>query len=116
MRILVCGGRDYNDWKVIETALEHFKPTELVHGGCRGVDTIAGNWAKRKGIPVQEFKADWDKFGRAAGPIRNQQMLDEAKPELLLMFPGGVGTRGMANLAREAGVKVTEISEARYGR
>lgn len=114
MRILVCGGRDFNNMTCITTALNHFKPTEVIHGGCRGVDTLAGEWAKRNGIPVREFKADWDKFGRAAGPIRNQQMLDEAKPDLVVMFPGGIGTRNMANLARNAGVEVQEVNL--YGR
>jgi hypothetical protein len=50
--------------------------------------------------------ADWNTHGRAAGPIRNQRMLDEVKPELVVAFPGGRGTADMVRRAREAGVNV----------
>lgn len=57
-------------------------------------------------VPVRVFKADWDKHGKAAGPIRNQQMLDEGKPDLVLAFAGGKGTDDMCRRARAAGVEV----------
>ena len=52
------------------------------------------------GVVVEEFKADWDKFGRAAGPIRNAQMLREGKPDLVVAFPGGRGTANMVAQAK----------------
>ena len=55
------------------------------------------------------YPANWKKHGRAAGPIRNKQMLEEAKPDLVIAFPGGAGTANMVKQAREAGVKVEII-------
>lgn len=114
MKVLVCGGRDYADVDRVKQALDetHAKRpiTWLVHGGARGADTIAGKWALLRGIPTSEHFADWAKHGRAAGPIRNQQMLDAEKPDLVIAFPGGRGTANMVRLAKQAGVEVLEIA------
>lgn len=53
--------------------------------------------------------ADWEDLGRKAGPIRNQRMLDDGRPELVVAFPGGPGTAHMCRIAREAGVEVIEV-------
>jgi len=85
MRILVCGSRHWNDQEGMAGWLDalllpliddtHF--VVLVHGDARGADTLAARWAEDKeGVVVESYPADWDKHGRAAGPIRNQQMLD----------------------------------------
>lgn len=81
---------------------------EIIHGGAKGADLWADYWAVHNFCPVHEFKADWDKHGKSAGPIRNQQMLDEGKPDLVIAFPGGRGTEDMKARARKAGVKVIE--------
>lgn len=111
MKVLVFGGREYADRKRMASVLLDLKPSLVIHGKCRGADTLAGDWAKVRGIPVQEFPADWNKFGRAAGPMRNQQMLDEGQPDVCVGFPGGKGTLNMANLARAAGVKVIMVED-----
>ena len=118
MRVLVCGGRDFTDAELMENELNWV--TNPVHGGkcsfemingcARGADTLALDWAERHGITVHKFPADWDKHGKRAGYIRNQQMLDEGKPDLVVAFPGGKGTAMMIQLAKKAGVKVIEIS------
>jgi hypothetical protein len=65
----------------------------VIHGGANGADYIAGRWAQDTGgIPVEEFPADWNRHGNSAGPIRNQEMLDKGKPDLVVAFPGGRGT------------------------
>jgi hypothetical protein len=66
---------------------------------------LAGAWAA---IEVEVYRADWAKHGRSAGPIRNQRMLSDGKPDKVMAFPGGRGTRGMIALARAAGVEVLE--------
>jgi len=66
----------------------------------------AVEWAKNRGIPFDVYMADWEGLGRKAGPIRNQQMLVEGKPDLVVAFPGGKGTAGMVTLPRDAGVDV----------
>lgn len=76
----------------------------------RGVDEAAIDWAVVNWCVFQEFPPDWDKYGNAAGPIRNQQMLDEGKPDLVVAFPGGRGTADMVNKARKAGIEVIEVT------
>lgn len=113
MRVLVCGGRDFTNrvWLERELALQHaFKPiTLLIHGGARGADSLAGHWARTEGIPELRFEADWKKLGKAAGPVRNQLMIDEGKPDMVMAFPGGRGTADMVKRAQEASIKVEII-------
>jgi len=66
-------------------------------------------WARIKEVAVQVFPADWETHGKAAGPIRNQRMLDEGRPDLVVAFPGGRGTSDMVARAKRAGVEVMMI-------
>lgn len=78
--------------------------TVIVSGCARGADTLGIEWAEANGIEVARFPADWHTHGRAAGPIRNQQMLDEGKLDLVVAFPGGRGTADMVRRAKAAGI------------
>jgi hypothetical protein len=112
MRILVCGGRDYTDKMAVWHYLDSYGPpeiTEIVSGMARGVDSFAAEWATKFGFTLHKFPADWSKFGKAAGAIRNQQMLDEGKPDVVIAFPGGTGTADMVKRAKKANVEVIEI-------
>lgn len=116
MRILVCGGRDYNDRARVGKVLAGYVDTNtdcmtIIHGGARGADALAREWAFMYGCLEDEFTANWKRYGNAAGPIRNQQMLDEGKPDLVVAFPGGRGTADMVKRAQKAGVKVRIITE-----
>jgi hypothetical protein len=110
VRVLVCGGRDYRDASEVGRVLldlhERVPITCLIEGGAPGVDAHAERWAMAHGIHVKEYRADWHHLGRAAGPLRNQRMIDEGKPELVVAFPGGRGTADMVRRARTAGVEV----------
>jgi predicted Rossmann-fold nucleotide-binding protein len=110
VRVLVCGGRDYSDYTqfaICLTAIHQSRGIkEVIHGGARGADTLAGNWASARGIPTLVYHADWEKYGRRAGPLRNEQMLKEGKPDLVVAFPGGRGTAHMVRISTEAGVPV----------
>jgi hypothetical protein len=110
IRLLVCGGRDFTDRDRVFVALDRivaFHPVALlIQGGARGADKLAGEWAARQGIPVEEFPAQWDLYGRAAGPIRNAQMLRESHPDVVVAFPGKGGTADMVKRATAAGVPV----------
>ena len=110
MRVLVFGGREYSDRQRVFRALDalHAKHTVtlVIHGGARGADTLGGQWAQERGLPVKVFMADWNTHGKRAGPLRNQQMLDEGKPDAAVGFPGGTGTQDMAGRLAKAGVKV----------
>lgn len=113
MRVLVCGGRDFTDKDLMFDFLDKheadYGPYTVIQGGARGADALAKEWANDLNLPVEEYKADWLLYGKAAGPIRNKQMLDEGKPDLVIAFPGGRGTQNMIQQAIKAGVKVITV-------
>lgn len=115
MRILVCGGRDYADECCVSETLLSLGPTLIIQGNAAGADDIASRWAEANHVPVMPFPADWGTFGRKAGPIRNQRMLDEGKPDLVVAFPGGAGTADMVRRAKKAGVQVVEVKALKEG-
>ena len=124
-RVLVCGGRHWNLTEMTFAALDRLNEKHhigvVIHGAARGADTMAGVWAKSRNIPVIEFPADWRpqyingrpnvtrSLDRSAGHRRNQQMLDEGHPDLVVAFPGGPGTRSMIQKAQAAGVLVINL-------
>lgn len=113
MRVLVCGGREFSDEAALRSAMNAVVGAErdvvIIHGAARGADRLAGKIAKSAGVTVVEFPADWDTFGKRAGFLRNKQMLDEGKPDVVLAAPGGVGTTMMIELAQKAGVRVVQF-------
>lgn len=115
MKILVCGGRNFNDWGLLSQTLDQIRlgyehdDVTLIHGACSGVDSLAETYAMNYGWTVEPYTADWKRHGRAAGPIRNQRMLDEGKPDLVIAFPGGRGTADMVRRARKAEVSVRKV-------
>lgn len=114
-RVLVCGGRDYSDEGQVAVILDaehaHSPIGVIIHGHARGADTLADQWAARNNVSRHGFKAQWDKHGKAAGPIRNARMLEAGRPELVIAFPGGSGTQNMITQARAAGVPVIEVGK-----
>lgn len=115
LRIIVCGGRDYSDHVKLRAVLSKLngeRPIEhLFHGNARGADREAATWGKLAGIKVHPCPADWTRYGKRAGPIRNQNMLGQ-HIDLVVAFPGGRGTADMVKRARKAGVEVLEIGGA----
>jgi hypothetical protein len=113
MRLLVCGGRDFDDFEVVNEELTWLAGSHaidvIIHGGARGADTLAGEWAKLCRIPIEVYRPEWSRDGRAAGIIRNRRMLVEGKPDMVLAFPGGRGTADMIGQARAAGITVKEV-------
>lgn len=110
IRLLVCGGRNYADKATVYRALDRVHAKRgvalVIHGAATGADTLAGEWAADRGIPVAEFPADWAAHGDSAGPIRNARMLAEEKPDAVVAFAGGTGTAHMVRIARASGVPV----------
>lgn len=80
--------------------------TCVIQGEADGGDLIAKLWALENGLDCESFPAKWKKYGKRAGYIRNQQMLDEGAPDVVIALPGGAGTKMMTKLARESGVEV----------
>lgn len=112
-RLLVCGGRDYADAALLFDTLDvlhrEYQFRDFIQGGARGADRLARQWAcTHPEIVRWECKADWRRYGLAAGHIRNARML-EWLPDLVVAFPGGTGTADMVRQARAAGVEVIEL-------
>lgn len=122
-RLVVTGGREFYDDglmnAVMDSLLEDWGITEIAHGAqqawmpltnrWRGADHYVGLWAESRGVPCQEFPvndAEWRRYGKAAGPIRNRRMLDEFQPDRVLAFPGGKGTKDCATAAMQRGLDV----------
>lgn len=109
LRLLVCGSRDWTDREMIRAELKRIRPVVVIEGECRGADTMARDEAHMLGIEVLRFPADWDGEGRSAGMKRNQKMLHEGHPDLVLAFHDDInkphcGTRNMLEIAEKARV------------
>lgn len=111
--VIVAGNRDFINYREICSVLNEYDwtDTELVEGGCRGVDLLAKRYAEERGIPVKEFPADWDKYGKRAGAIRNKQMAEYATSEgkensmlIAIMNHPSRGTKLMIDIARQTGI------------
>lgn len=116
IRVLVCGGRNFNDrdfvWNTLNDIDHSHGPIAVViHGAATGADSEGMIWAQGMGRKHAPFAADWRRHGKSAGPIRNQRMIDEGRPDLVVAFPGGRGTADMTMRARKAGVPVVEASQ-----
>ena len=121
MKVLACGGRDMMDRQLVFDTLDGVHERKaislIIHGAASGADRLAGEWAKERELPCDEYPADWNSrwvngrriYDRAAGFKRNAQMLVEGKPDLTLAFPGGRGTADMIQRALRAGVAVVQV-------
>lgn len=118
-RVLVTGSRNYDDKSNLFDALaDQYEPGMIVvHGGARGADTLAGEWVKKMQtlgyqVVAEVHPADWDRHGKSAGVIRNQDMVD-AGADVCLAFPEGEsrGTRHCMKAAKKAGIPVINFAE-----
>ena len=110
MRLLVCGDRNWSDYGSIVARIRELAPERVIEGEARGADRLARTAAYALGIGVAAFPAQWNTYGRSAGMIRNQQMLDEGKPDMVLAFHDNIlsskGTADMVRRAKQAGLPV----------
>lgn len=116
MRVLVCGGRRFNDPLTLGSWLGGIHKnngpiTLLIEGGAPGADFMARKFAEWIGIPTQTFEAEWSRYGRRAGPLRNKRMIEEGKPDLVVAFEGGKGTADMVRQAEAAGIRVLRATK-----
>ena len=124
--ILVCGGRKYSDVDKLYCALDSVVDKQglwhpdypnncvgqellIVSGGARGADSLARDWAEVRGARINEYLPNWSKYGLRAGPLRNQEMLDNERVDLVVAFPGGAGTADMVRRAQKARIEVKII-------
>lgn len=121
LRVLVCGSRYWEDRDFLYAVLDDLPLEEIeavIEGEAPGADTMAREWAEARGIggKVLKFPAQWELYGRAAGPIRNKQMLVEGKPTVCIAFSDDLtksrGTKNMVDQARAAGINTINAREA----
>ena len=110
-RVLVCGGRDYANvarvYLVLGLIHDERCVTAIIHGAATGADSLAARWADEMGVECIACPADWATNGRAAGPIRNAEMLTHS-PDIVVAFPGGRGTADLIRRAHSAGIYVID--------
>lgn len=121
MRVLVFGGRDFTDRDCVFGVLDYVladwvvddgeeQDLTIISGNARGADRLGEEWARENGANVDIYPADWDTYSKAAGHIRNQQMLDSGI-DYAVQFPGGRGTADMRSRLDRAGIKVWEVRD-----
>jgi hypothetical protein len=118
----VVGGSRYQQnrnfvFRAMDTLRKELGITSVAQGGARGTDELIKVWAESRGVPCRTYEANWDKHGKAAGPIRNSEMLEAEQPDYVVGFPGGRGTADLLKRARswrKRDIAVIEIG--RHGR
>jgi len=114
MKVIIAGSRNLSSlypYSFVESVIEQsgFEITEVVSGGCRGADASGERWAKANNIPVKLFPADWKKHGKAAGPIRNEEMAKYADALIAIKVNNSRGTTSMINLAEKYNLKIYTV-------
>jgi len=116
MKVIVCGGRHYADadqlFRILDKLDADLGIVTLIHGDAHGADRLAGSWGQARSKEVIAVPAEWNRYGKAAGHLRNQRMLD-MEPDAVIAFPGGRGTADMMRRAIWAGVPVFDVASLR---
>lgn len=114
MKLIIAGGRDFNDYNLLKKEALKFIGEEeidcIISGMAPGADTLGVKFAKEYGYKLKEYPADWKKFGRRAGPIRNKIMAHKASHLIAFWDGDSTGTRHMINYASDCGLVVKVIS------
>lgn len=107
-RLLVCGGRDVIDtgwvFSTLDKLWKAYGFEVIIEGDAKGADRIAGYWARKNSLTNLKFPANWELYGRRAGPLRNEQMLIEGRPDMGAAFDGGIGTYDMLRRLKNANI------------
>jgi len=111
MIVLMCGDRNWTNEKIIEEYIKILPSTAvIIHGGCRGADKISGRLGRKHNHVVIVYEAEWEMFGRGAGPRRNEEMLMDGKPNIVVAFHDNIeqskGTKDVVMRAIKKGIDV----------
>lgn len=110
MRVIVAGGRNYDDYNYLSNILKQYRISVIIQGGCTGVDKLAQQYAITNNILYITYHADWDKYGKSAGAIRNHKMIVyNLDCDLVILFPGGRGTANLKKYALKYNLKILEV-------
>lgn len=113
MKVIIAGGRNYifqnKDFEILDYIATKWSISEVVSGGATGADQGGEDWAIKNNISIKKFPADWSKYGKVAGPIRNAEMA--AYADGLILFPGGRGSKNMLETAKEFNLEILTIKD-----
>lgn len=114
MKLIIAGGRDFNNYDLVEKEANEMvsgvQNVEIISGLARGADLLGCRFAEENGYPLRGFAAEWGKFGRAAGPIRNKLMAKNATHLLAFWDGKSRGTKHMIEYAKELGLGVKVVN------
>lgn len=106
MKVAVIGSRGFNDYELVKTTLSSLNITLLVSGGAKGADSLGERYAKENNINTLIFKPDWEKHGKAAGMIRNTDIVNNAETIIAFWDGESKGTKDSITKAEKLGKKV----------
>lgn len=108
MNVIIAGGREYHNYETLLEAIEEaqFEITTVVSGGAKGVDALGEQYAEEQDLNLKIFRADWETHGRAAGPIRNRKMAENADALIAVWDGKSRGTKNMIETAQKLGLLV----------
>jgi hypothetical protein len=115
MRLIIAGSRDLDDRHTVAPFIDAYVkaqgsyPAVILSGACSGVDAIGEWWASHYGTPVERYPADWDKHGKAAGPVRNAKMVANADALLVIHWKGSRGSADVRRQAEAAGLAIVDV-------
>ena len=112
MKVIIAGARDFTDYDLLKKTMETcgFVVTEVVWGGASGADALGKMWADEHGIPVKPFPADWNRYKKFAGPIRNKQMAEYGEALVAFLAKDSKGTKDMVRQAKKKGLPMVVVN------
>jgi hypothetical protein len=114
VKIIVAGSRNFNDYNLLKENLDFLiqgrKETEIVSGTAKGADLLGERYAREEGFFIKRFPADWNKYGKKAGYIRNEEMAKYADACVCFWDGSSRGTESMINLAKKHNLRTIVIN------
>ena len=116
-KVIIAGGRQFSDYELLKAKCDLFLQQKrvthsiiIVSGTARGADSLGERYAHERGYAVEKYPADWEQHGKAAGPIRNAEMAENADALIAFWDGQSKGTKSMINIAKTKGLGVRVIS------
>ena len=117
IKVIIAGTRDFNDYAFLKKNLDYFlqginpnnEEIEIVSGNARGADKLGERYAKEHNLPVKLFPANWDKYGKRAGYLRNQEMANYADVLIAFWDEKSKGTKHMIDIAKKQDLTVIVV-------
>ena len=112
-KVIIAGSRSFNDYNLLESKLDFYlsqrSDVEIVSGTCYGADKLGEIYAIKHKLPIKQFPADWNKYGKSAGYRRNSQMADYADACVVFWDGKSKGAQHMINLAKAKGIPLRVV-------